>query len=86
MHGLSTIGQKQSIRQPLKETTKMLPKNVGRPTSTIRKILLLAFVIVFWVFFYWYRGIEYSDKNPTTETTEKTPPEKLESLAQKKQP
>ena len=64
----------------------MLPKNVGRPTSTIRKILLLAFVIVFWVFFYWYRGIEYSDKKPTTETTEKTPPEKLESLAQKKQP
>ena len=64
----------------------MLPKNVGQPTSIIRKILLLAFVIVFWVFFYWYRGIEYSDKKPTTETTKKTPPEKLESFTPKKQP
>ena len=26
----------------------MLPKNVGRPTSTIRKILLWIFVIGFW--------------------------------------
>jgi hypothetical protein len=86
MHGLSTLIKNKAYGTPLKETTKMLPKNVGRPTSTIRKILLLAFVIVFWVFFYWYRGIEYSDKKPTTETTEKTPPEKLESLAQKKQP
>jgi len=86
MHGLSTIDQKQSIRQPLKETTKMLPKNVGRPTSVIRTVLLLAFVIVFWIFFYWYRGIEYSDKKPTTETTEKTSPEKLEPLTPKKQP
>jgi len=64
----------------------MLPKNTGRPTSIIRKILLLAFVVVFWLFFYWYRGIEYSDKKPTTETTEKTSPEKLEPLTPKKQP
>jgi len=81
MHGLSTIGQKQSIRQPLKETTKMLPKNVGRPTSIIRKILLLAFVVGFWVFFYWYQGIEKSNKKSSLETA---PPEKLESLAPKK--
>ena len=81
MHGLSTIGQKQSIRQPLKETTKMLPKNVGRPTSIIRKILLLAFVVGFWVFFYWYQDIEKSNKKPSLETT---PPEKLEPLTPKK--
>ena len=86
MHGLSTLIKNKVYGKPLKETTKMLPKNVGRPTSTIRKILLLAFVIVFWVFFYWYRGIEYSDKKPTTETTEKTSPEKLEPLTPKKQP
>jgi len=83
MHRLSTIGQKQNIRQPLKETTKMLPKNVGRPTSIIRKILLLAFVVGFWVFFYWYQGIEQSNKKPSLETT---PPEKLEPLTPKKQP
>ena len=67
----------------------MLPKNTGRPTSIIRKILLLAFVVGFWLFFYWYRGIEYSDKKPTietTETTETTPPEKTEPLNPKKQP
>jgi len=83
MHRLSTIGQKQSIRQPLKETTKMLPKNVGRPTSIIRKILLLAFVVGFWVFFYWYQDIEKSNKKPSLETP---PPEKLEPLTPKKQP
>ena len=86
MHGLSTLIKNKVYGKPLKETTKMLPKNVGRPTSIIRTILLLAFVIVFWVFFYWYRGIEYSDKKPTTETTEKTSPEKLEPLTPKKQP
>ncbi|SVC79956.1 uncharacterized protein METZ01_LOCUS332810 [marine metagenome] len=67
----------------------MLPKNTGRPTSIIRKILLLAFVVGFWLFFYWYRGIEYSDKKPTietTETTETTPLEKAEPLNSKKQP
>ena len=83
MHRLSTIGQKQSIRQPLKETTKMLPKNVGRPTSIIRKILLLAFVVGFWVFFYWYQDIEKSNKKHSLETP---PPEKLEPLTPKKQP
>ena len=62
----------------------MLPKNTGRPTSIIRKILLLAFVVGFWLFFYWYRGIEYSNKKPTIETTETTPPVKLESRTSKK--
>ena len=61
----------------------MLPKNVGRPTSIIRKILLLAFVVGFWVFFYWYQGIEKSNKKPSLETP---PPEKLEPLTPKKQP
>jgi len=61
----------------------MLPKNTGRPTSTIRKILLLAFVVGFWLFFYWYRGIEYSDKKPTIE---RIPPEKSESSTSKKKP
>ena len=61
----------------------MLPKNTGRPTSTIRKILLLAFVVGFWLFFYWYRGIEYSDKKSTIETT---PPEKSELSTSKKEP
>ena len=61
----------------------MLPKNVGRPTSIIRKILLLAFVIGFWIFFYWYQDIEKSNKKSSLETA---PPEKLESLAPKKQP
>tara|TARA_B100000586_G_scaffold73592_1_gene51635 strand:+ start:582 stop:776 length:195 start_codon:yes stop_codon:yes gene_type:complete len=64
----------------------MLPKNIGRPTSIIRKILLLVFVVGFWLFFYWYRGIEYSDKKPTIKTTETTPPEKAEPLNSKKQP
>ena len=64
----------------------MLPKNTVRPTSIIRKILLLAFVVGFWLFFYWYRGIEYSDKKPTIETTETTPLEKAEPLNSKKQP
>ena len=64
----------------------MLPKNTGHPTSIIRKILLLAFVVGFWLFFYWYRGIEYSDKKPTIEATETTPPEKAEPLNSKKQP
>ena len=64
----------------------MLPKNTERPTSIIRKILLLAFVVGFWLFFYWYRGIEYSDKKPTIKTTETTPPEKAEPLNSKKQP
>ena len=67
----------------------MLPKNTGRPTSIIRKILLLAFVVGFWLFFYWYRGIEYSNKKPaieTTETTKTTPPEKSESSTSKKEP
>jgi len=61
----------------------MLPKNTGRPTSIIRKILLLAFVVGFWLFFYWYRGIEYSDKKPSID---RTPPEKSESRTSKKQP
>jgi len=64
----------------------MLPKNTERPTSIIRKILLLAFVVGFWLFFYWYRSIEYSDKKPTIKTTETTPPEKAEPLNSKKQP
>jgi len=70
----------------------MLLKNTGHPTSIIRKILLFAFVVGFWLFFYWYRGIEYSDKKPTiettetTETTEITPPEKPESSTSKKEP
>ena len=70
----------------------MLPKNTGRPTSIIRKILLLVFVAGFWIFFYWYRGIEYSNKKPaietteTTETTKTTPPEKSEPRTSKKQP
>ena len=64
----------------------MLPKNTGRPTSITRKILLFAFVAGFWIFFYWYRGIEYSNKKPTIETTETTPPEKAEPLNSKKQP
>ena len=68
-----------------KRDNEMLPKNTGRPTSTIRKILLLAFVVGFWLFFYWYRGIEYSGKKPTIETTETTPPVKSESRTSKKQ-
>jgi len=64
----------------------MLPKNTGRPTSIIRKILLLAFVVGFWLFFYWYRGIEYSDKKPTIKTTETTSPEKSASSTSKKKP
>jgi len=64
----------------------MLPKNTGRPTSIIRKILLLAFVVGFWLFFYWYRSIEYSDKKPAIETTETIPPEKSESSTSKKEP
>ena len=64
----------------------MLPKNTGRPTSITRKILLLVFVVGFWLFFYWYRGIEYSDKKPTIKATETTPPEKAEPLNSKKQP
>ncbi|MCL0045880.1 hypothetical protein M1N16_06575 [Nitrospinaceae bacterium] len=64
----------------------MMPKNIGRPTSIIRKILLLAFVVGFWLFFYWYRAIEYSDKKPTIETTETTPLEKSESSTSKKKP
>ena len=66
----------------------MLPKNVGLPTSTIRKILLWIFVIGFWFFFYWYRGIELSNKkNPIEKPLPvETPlPEKPESLNLKKQ-
>ena len=83
MHGLSTLIKNKVYGKPLKETTKMLPKNVGRPTSIIRKILLLTFVVGFWVFFYWYQGIEQSNKKSSLETT---PPEKLEPLTPKKQP
>jgi len=61
----------------------MLPKNTGRPTSIIRKILLLTFVVGFWLFFYWYRGIEYSDKKPSIDTTL---PEKSKPHTSKKQP
>ena len=61
----------------------MLQKNTGRPTSTIRKVLLLAFVVGFWIFFYWYRGIEYSDKKPSFD---RTPLEKSEPRTSKKQP
>ena len=67
----------------------MLPKNTERPTSIIRKILLLAFVVGFWLFFYWYRGIEYSGKKATietTKTTETAPPVKSESNTSKKEP
>lgn len=60
----------------------MLQKNTGRPTSTIRKVLLLAFVVGFWIFFYWYRGIEYSDKKPSLD---RTPLEKSEPRTSKKQ-
>ena len=74
------------MQKTSKRDNKMLPKNTGRPTSIIRKILLLAFVVGFWLFFYWYRGIEQSDKKPTIETTETTPPEKAEPLTSKKQP
>ena len=66
----------------------MLPKNVGRPTSTIRKILLWIFVIGFGFFCYWYRGIELSNKkNPIEKPLPvETPlPEKPESLNLKKQ-
>jgi hypothetical protein len=59
----------------------MPPKNVGRPTSTIRKILLWVFVIGFWFFFYWYRGIELSNKKLSIETP---PLEKSEPLTSKK--
>jgi hypothetical protein len=61
----------------------MLPKNAGRPTSLIRKVLLLAFVIGFWIFFYWYRGIEQSEKKHSLRTT---PLEKSEPATSKKQP
>jgi len=81
--GLAPLVKNKAYGKPLKETTKMLPKNVGRPTSIIRKILLLTFVVGFWVFFYWYQGIEQSNKKPSLETT---PPEKLEPLTPKKQP
>ena len=81
--GLAPLIKNKVYGKPLKETTKMLPKHVGRPTSIIRKILLLAFVIGFWIFFYWYQGIEKSNKKPSLETP---PPEKLEPLTPKKQP
>ena len=81
--GLAPLVKNKAYGKPLKETTKMLPKNVGRPTSIIRKILLLAFVVGFWVFFYWYQDIEKSNKKPSLETP---PPEKLEPLTPKKQP
>jgi hypothetical protein len=37
--------------------------------SILRKILLLAFVISFWFFFYWYRGLELSKKTPSPNLT-----------------
>ena len=81
--GLAPLVKNKAYGKSLKETTKMLPKNVGRPTSIIRKILLLTFVVGFWVFFYWYQDIEKSNKKPSLETP---PPEKLEPLTPKKQP
>jgi len=61
----------------------MLPKETGRPTSTIRKVLLLAFVVGFWLFFYWYRGIEYSGKKPPIEAPSQ---EQSKPITSKKQP
>jgi len=83
---LISLVKNKACGKTSKRDNKVLPKNTGRPTSIIRKILLLAFVVGFWLFFYWYRGIEYSDKKPTIETTETTPPEKTEPLNSKKQP
>jgi len=59
----------------------MVPKNAGSPTSTIRKILLLVFVVGFWIFFYWYRGIEQSGKKQSLEPTSV---EKSQSLTSEK--
>jgi hypothetical protein len=50
--------------------------------SILRKILLIGFVISFWFFFYWYRGIELSKEKPTPNSKH---PTKTETLTQKKQ-
>jgi hypothetical protein len=60
-----------------------MQKNVGRPMSLVRKILVWAFVIGFWIFFYWYQGMEQYKKNPSVE---KIPSEKSEPFTSKKQP
>jgi hypothetical protein len=50
--------------------------------STLRKILLITFVISFWFFFYWYRGIELSKEKSTPSLTHST---QLETLTSKNQ-
>ena len=72
-----------------KEIKRMTLNSAGRPTSITRKILLWAFVIGFWFFFYWHRG--QANKKPsletTTETTVKTTtPKQQEPVNPKKEP
>ena len=54
-----------------------------RPISILRKVLVWAFVVGFWFFFYWYRGLEQSNKKSAPDPT---PPAQAEPLATKKQP
>ncbi|SVC65723.1 uncharacterized protein METZ01_LOCUS318577 [marine metagenome] len=73
-----------------KEIKRMtLNSSGGRPTSITRKILLWAFVIGFWFFFYWYRG--QANKKPSVETTiettvKTTTPKQQEPVNPKKEP
>jgi hypothetical protein len=60
-----------------------MPKTVGRPMSLVRKILVWAFVVGFWLFFYWYQGMEQYKKKSSAGTI---PSEKLEPLTSKKKP
>ena len=60
-----------------------MQKNVGRPMSLIRKILVWIFVVGFWISFYWYQGMEQYKKNPSVE---KIPSNKSEPFTSKKQP
>ena len=60
-----------------------MQKNLGRPMGLVRKILVWAFVVGFWLFFYWYQGMEQYKKKLSLETI---PLEKSESFNSKKQP
>jgi hypothetical protein len=60
-----------------------MPKIVRRPMSLVRKILVWAFVVGFWIFFYWYQGMEQYKKKPFVETI---PSGKSEPFTSKKQP
>jgi hypothetical protein len=60
-----------------------MAKSFGRPMSLVRKILVWAFVVGFWLFFYWYQGMEQYKKKTSVETI---PSEKSKPLPSKEQP